>query len=599
MKKRLVWQLFLSYLLIIFISLLISTIYSSKALRQFCIEQTETDLKIKAYLVEKQISGHFLAKHFESTNQLCKELGQKALMRITVVLPSGKVVGDSEEASTLMDNHKNRPEIKEALEGKVGNSIRYSHTLQKEMMYTAVPLIKDYKIVGIVRTAIPLLFVEKMLKVIYLKIIIEGLVIAIIAIILSFFMSRRISRPLEELELGAKEFAKGNLKCRLPISNTKEIGELANAMNDMAIQLDAKLSQIIQQSHEQEIILENMAESVIAVDIDGQIIKLNKAAADLIGTNLSEVEGLKIHEVIENVHLHEFVAKALSSKTPVKEDIILASKGNECFLQTYSTALQDSEGQNIGALIVLNDITQIKKLENIRRDFIANVSHELKTPITSIKGYAETLLDGAMFDPDDTKHFLKIILKQSNRLNNIIEDLLNLARLEQDPEKNELVMEKIAVQDILKSVIQICAINAEAKDIKLNFSCSDDIKVIANPFLLEQALVNLVDNAIKYSSAQSIVSIEGFQSKDETLLRVSDKGYGISKEHLPRIFERFYRVDKARSRKLGGTGLGLSIVKHISQIHGGYTTVESQLGEGSTFSIHLPLTQAEIIQNKY
>jgi two-component system phosphate regulon sensor histidine kinase PhoR len=457
-------------------------------------------------------------------------------------------------------------------------------------MYVAIPVKEDQKLTGFIRVSLPLLFIDKVLKAIYLKLMAEGLIAAIIAVFISFFIAGRISKPLEDLGTGAKQFAKGDLKYRLSIPKTKEIGELALAMNEMAAQLDSKITLITQQSNELEVILSSLEEGVIAIDINERIIKLNQAAAKLIGVNSADVQNQKIQEVIRNSDLHKFIAKALSTKYHVQEEIIFYNYGKESIIQVYSTALQNTEGENIGALIVLNDITKLKKLENVRRDFIANVSHELRTPITSIKGYAETLIDGALDDREKSEKFINIVLNQANRLNSIIEDLLSLSKLDRESDESELVTEECKIIDIIKSAIQLCSLKAESGNVETEVSCSEDLKMQVNPSLIEQVIVNLLDNAVKYTPEGGKVLIEALSKNNEVIIKVIDHGCGIPKEHLPRIFERFYRVDKARSRKLGGTGLGLAIVKHICQAHGGYAKVESTIGTGSTFSIHLPFT---------
>jgi two-component system phosphate regulon sensor histidine kinase PhoR len=263
----------------------------------------------------------------------------------------------------------------------------------------------------------------------------------------------------------------------------------------------------------------------------------------------------------------------------------------ERFLHAHGTilhgpGLQDSENNEIGVLIVLNDVTRIRRLDIIRKDFVANVSHELKTPITSIKGFVETLLDGAYEKPEDAKRFLEIIAKQTNRLNAIIEDLLSLSRIEQDDEKIELAL--TPVKQVLTAATQVCELNSKAKKIRVNLDCPENLKATINPHLLEQAVVNLIDNSIKYSKPQSEIQISATQKDQKISIQVRDNGCGIAEEDLPRLFERFYRVDKSRSRELGGTGLGLAIVKHIVQTHQGTITVESQLDQGSTFTIQLP-----------
>jgi two-component system, OmpR family, phosphate regulon sensor histidine kinase PhoR len=257
-------------------------------------------------------------------------------------------------------------------------------------------------------------------------------------------------------------------------------------------------------------------------------------------------------------------------------------------LSCLGTPLRDGEGKRTGSLIVLNDVTRLRKLENIRRDFVANVSHELKTPITAIKGFVDTLKDGAAKNLDDAERFLAIIQKHVDRLENIVEDLLSLSRIEKEGEREESELEERAIGEVLAGAIQVCDVKAREKGIGIELICDREVRAEINPTLLEQAVVNLLDNAIKYSDPGKKVEVEALETEAEVLIHVRDHGCGIEKKHLDRLFERFYRVDQARSRKLGGTGLGLAIVKHIAQAHGGSVSVESQPGQGSTFTIHLP-----------
>jgi two-component system phosphate regulon sensor histidine kinase PhoR len=258
-------------------------------------------------------------------------------------------------------------------------------------------------------------------------------------------------------------------------------------------------------------------------------------------------------------------------------------------LQAHGTALQNPDGVQVGAVVAINDVTQIRKLENLRRDFVANVSHELKTPITAIKGFVETLQDGAVNDPEDAQKFLAIVARHVDRLNAIIEDLLSLSRIEQQSkEKEKIQLENVPLRPVIDAAKEVCETKARAKNVSFFVMCPNTVQAQINAPLMEQALVNLIDNAIKYSDEGSSVQIEAEDTEAAIILSVHDRGCGIEEEHLPRIFERFYRIDKARSRKLGGTGLGLAIVKHIAQAHGGKVMVRSKLEEGSSFSIILP-----------
>jgi len=284
------------------------------------------------------------------------------------------------------------------------------------------------------------------------------------------------------------------------------------------------------------------------------------------------------------------VAETLSGQEPVEADIVLRVGGKERFLQANGTLLRgggDEEGA-VGAVVVLNDVTRLKRLEAVRRDFVANVSHELKTPVTSIKGFAETLEDGALEDPEAARRFVRIIAGQADRLNSIIGDLLALSTLEQSEGESRLSLSEADVCDVLKVAVDVCEPRAQARNIHLSIDCATCLLGAVSPPLLEQAVVNLIDNAVKYSPEGSDVSVSLEEAADEVVISVSDHGPGISREHVARLFERFYRVDKARSRDLGGTGLGLAIVKHIAQAQGGSVSVDSTVGKGSTFRIHLP-----------
>lgn len=307
----------------------------------------------------------------------------------------------------------------------------------------------------------------------------------------------------------------------------------------------------------------------------------------MFGCDPSIVQGRLIQEVVRNSHLQQFVSETLSGERPVEKEISV-STGEERYLFGHGTLIRDIEGKMVGALFVLSDITRLRRLENVRKDFVANVSHEIKTPITAIKGFVELLRDDGKKDEQDVKRFLEIISKHVNRLEAIIDDLLNLSRIEKEAETEGVQLMESEIKDVLDSAIQISKPLADSKGVEIGLSCDDGLTARINPPLLEQAVINLLDNAIKYSNDKRPVTIEAKYDEKELLIHIIDNGRGIEQEHLTRIFERFYRVDKARSRALGGTGLGLAIVKHIVLAHGGHVSVISTPGKGSTFTIHLP-----------
>ncbi len=588
-KKRLIWQLFPSYLLITVLSVLAVSWYASSSLHHFFMDQTAADLKIRAVLVEKQITAHLTPLDAAAVDAVCKEIGEKSATRITVILPDGQVVGDSRESPRVMDNHAERPEIATALKGHTGLSRRYSKTLKQKMMYVAVPLQQGNATYGVIRASLPTTSIDRELQSIQIKIALGGLLIALMAAGISLLISRRISRPIEEMKKGADHFADGDLTHRLAAPDSEELASLAEALNQMAAQLDRRIKTIVSQHNELETVLASMLEGVIAVDNEERIINMNAAATDFFDCDPEKYQGRDLQEVIRNSVLQQFVGRAISSKVPKEDDIGLYHKGEKT-LHLQSSPLLDANKDHIGTLVVFNDVTQLRRLENMRRDFVANVSHEIKTPLTAIKGFVETLHQGSVDNPEEARRFLGIIQKHVDRLSSIVEDLLALSRIEQEDEGKTVKLEEGNIGNVFRSVMQLCRPKAEEKNITVAIAGDEQISAKFDSSLLEQAMVNLLDNAIKYSEPESVIHLKAWRNGSEIQISVEDQGIGIAKKHLPRLFERFYRVDKARSRKMGGTGLGLAIVKHIAQAHGGNITVDSTLGKGSTFTIHLPIS---------
>ena len=414
-----------------------------------------------------------------------------------------------------------------------------------------------------------------------------GGIVALLALGVTFAISRQYGRKMDELKQGAARLAEGELAHRLAIPDSEELAGLAESLNRMAAQLESRLQTVVSQRNQLEAVLSSMLEGVIAVSRDERIISVNQAAARWFDIDSEKVRGRSIPEAIRNLAIQKFVTRSLKSRTPVEDDIAVYQNG-ERILNIKSAPLLDMGPEPIGMLIVFSDVTQLRRLEDMRRDFVANVSHEIRTPLTAIKGFVETLHQNTVATPEEAERFLGIISKHVDRLNTIIEDLLMLSRIENEGERGDIKCEKTRLRDIFQNAIQICRPRADEKRIQIELAVDEGLSAMVDPVLLEQAVVNLLDNAIKYSDPNKTVLLQSRTSGNEIQLSVRDHGIGIEKKHLPRLFERFYRVDKARSRALGGTGLGLAIVKHIAQAHGGHVTVESRLGEGSLFTIHLP-----------
>jgi two-component system phosphate regulon sensor histidine kinase PhoR len=430
--------------------------------------------------------------------------------------------------------------------------------------------------------------IDHVLNQIYVSIIWAGLVVALCAAFLSLLISRRISLPVTRMKRIAQLFADGQLNIRVPTAGAAELDDLAKALNEMATQLQDRILTITRQRNELKAILASLAEGVLAVDSRGRIVSVNKAAARLLNIDPVHAQGRNVEELIRNVGLQQFVRDTLNSDRPTEDDVSFPEEGGQ-FFHVHGASLADPQAERAGAVVVLSDMTRIHRLENLRRDFVANVSHELKTPVTSIQGFVEALLDGGLAEAEQSQRYLGIIAKHAERLNAIIDDLLSLSRLEEVGEQRALLFEKTPLRPVLEAALELSSVRAEQRRVKLALACDETAEAKINGPLLEQAIVNLVDNAIKYSDEGSTVEIVVQQRGREILLSVADTGCGIPEEHLGRIFERFYVVDKGRSRKLGGTGLGLAIVKHIALVHGGQVTVESAPGKGTTFTLHLLL----------
>jgi two-component system phosphate regulon sensor histidine kinase PhoR len=585
-QRRLLWQIYPAYLLIVVAALVVITVYLSQIFPKFYHNQVADDLKARARLVEQQILPGIKEPNFGGINELSKILGRNSSTRITIILPDGRVIADSDEDAEKMENHGNRPEIKDALEKGLGRSKRFSDTLGEEMMYLAIPIEEQGQILAVVRTAIPATAIHRELEKIYHKVFLSILIIAVIAAGFSLVISRRISRPIEQMRDTARRFASGELNLRVPIPKQIELAELADSLNKMARQMQRRFETIIKQRNESEAILSSMVEGVLAVDSNSHIVSVNQAAANFLGIDAVKAQGRNVEEAIRNPGLQKYVQDILSETLPGETDIILSGPP-ERIIRLDGAGLTDSHGNRSGAVIVLSDMTRIRHLENLRRDFVANVSHELRTPITSIKGFVETLQEGAISEPKEAERFLQIIARHSDRLNAIVEDLLTLSSLEEGSEQRKIAFEKKPVRPVLLSVIELSSVKAEEKNITINLDCDKAIHAKMNAALLEQAVLNLVDNAIKYSGQAGRIQIRVRIEDGMVAISVRDNGCGIAKKYHERIFERFYVVDKSRSRKLGGTGLGLAIVKHIAAVHGGKVAVESTFGQGSTFTIYL------------
>lgn len=588
-KKKLIWQIFPLFLVIIVVSLSLEAWYFTRHYRQFFLANTEKELTVRARLI--QLKAADILSREETRNQnmndLCKELGDSIQTRVTIILPSGEVIGDSFARTMTMENHLSRPEIRAAISGEKGMAIRYSSTLDQNMMYIALPLAGPDGIMAVIRTALSVSAIDKNIQATRNKVIVFLIFMVMTAAGVSWYVTRRIIHPLEEIKKGARAFAGGDLSNRLTVPDTEELSELARSLNQMARNLDSQIQESLNRQRELEAVHASMQEGVIAIDNEERIITINAAAAEIFNFSPASLKGRNILEVARNFELQNFIRKALATHSPVEDDIIIHQEGDH-ILNIHSSALWDSREHRIGTLVIFHDLTRIRRLESMHKDFAANVSHELKTPLTTIRGFIETIQQMPADKCDDMAGFLKIIEKNVHRMIELIDDLLALSRLER-LEGTGIRFEEHHLSSLIQNAVQACTPLAEKKQIQVQMSCPEDLTARVDPVLMEQAIVNLVENAVKYSPENARVEVTARRTGEQVELSVGDSGTGIAREHLPKIFNRFYRIDKGRSRQEGGTGLGLAIVKHIVQYHNGRITVSSVKGKGTTFLIRMPL----------
>ena len=581
--KKLFTQIFLTYLLLVVFSIVMLAFYEQHVQSKFYQKELKSDLTSRANLVASALKNTPW-NNGTSLDSLIRILSRNGHVRITLIRSDGKVLSDSHKEAALMDNHAQRPEIVQARQSGRGYSMRYSHTLHKELVYLAIPLKEKGRTIAFLRVALPYASYRQSLRDLQRHFLFGGFFVIILTALISYFTSRRISQPLEEIKQRAQQFAHGEFSSPLPEKGSQEIRTLVRTLNAMGKEIDRRIKTISLQRSEREAMFRSMQEGIIAVDHKERIILLNPAARNFFAISEEKPEKKKINQVLKHKDILEFIRHALHRKAYLEQEVTIQEFAKRYF-RFSSAPLLAENGQNLGVLIVVNDVTKLIRLDRMRQDFVANVSHELKTPITTITGYVETLRDENL-DEATRRRFLDVIARNSDRMNAIINDLLQLSRLEHGGDQMEKHPQRL--HPILKEAVATFQKAAEKKNITLTLNSDETIRATVNGPLLSQAVTNLLDNAIKYSPEGGQVAVSLFRSQNTIRIAVKDTGVGIDPKYHQRIFQRFYRVDKARSRQLGGTGLGLSIVKHIVLAHNGFVKVESSTGRGSTFTIVLP-----------
>jgi two-component system phosphate regulon sensor histidine kinase PhoR len=523
-----------------------------------------------------------------------KRFKELAGMRVTFIRPDGVVVGDSDHDPETMDNHGTRPEFKEAVASGVGTSVRHSDTLDENMLYVAMPFRDGGEVRGVVRLAMPLGDIERSLNRMWLALFFGLLLLFLLAAGVSYRVALGVTRPLERMTAAAKRLAQMDYAVRVPEEGSDEIGELARALNAMGTSLQGQMSEIRQNEQRLRSMLDNMTSGVVLIEPDGKVNMYNRRAEELLGGTAGERVGRSYAEAKQPIELLQLIRRALDEREPIRDELNVYFP-EERILEANLVPMKLSEEAEPGVLLVLQDVTEIRRLERMRSEFVANVSHELKTPVAAVKGFAETLLAGAMNDPETARSFLTIIQEESDRLNRLIGDILELAKIES--RRAPLQFSPIEAAPFLERLVEMMLAEAARKNIRIDWEAEEGLFFEADEDRLRQILLNLLQNGINYTPEGGRVHVraeavpaEG-DGEERVRITVSDTGIGIPKKDIPRIFERFYRVDKARSRSSGGTGLGLSIVKHLVELHHGAIRVESAVGVGSSFIMELPMLQ--------
>ncbi len=580
MKRRIFRKFVLSFLAAILVATVLLDFLTSRQ-----IEQNYTDI-LRQTLVEK---ANLLADRLAEAppadpSEFAHQAARRVNARVTLITPDGTVLADSEAKASEMENHAQRPEFAAALQGKVGSSSRSSSTVHTDFLYVAIPLTSRAAQAGALRLAYPLAELHRRLIDMRWRIVIGSGFAVLTAMLLAAALAASISRRLNRVVDFASTVAQGKLGARIPVDGRDEISMVMQALNQTTDKLEEGFSRLAESSQQLGAVLEAMEEGVIAIDGHRNVLCANHALCRLLRMDIRP--GACLDEAIRIPEIIAAMDRALREREVTVVDLRHGEPPRS--LKLSCSPMQISTRQSSGAVAVLHDVTDLERLENMRKDFVANVSHELRTPLTSIQGYAETLLEGddLAIDPR-SREFIEIIRKHAVRMAKLTADLLTLSRIELG--RHEFRFTEMRAADAVQWAIQSFQQVAQARNVELAADVSNEVWVMADSDAIHQVLLNLLDNALKYTSPGGKVTVSALPVNGMMKFCVCDSGIGIAAEHLPRLFERFYRVDKARSRELGGTGLGLSIVKHIARAHGGDVRVESEPGRGSSFFFTLPM----------
>jgi two-component system phosphate regulon sensor histidine kinase PhoR len=589
MKRVLFKRILLFYLIVTPLLVVVLELYLSDVIRESYIAKLKDSLVIQSRLIADQIPSSS-----ENLDDFSRRFKEQTGARVTIIDSSGRVLGDSDEPSAQMENHADRPEIRDANISKVGSSTRFSNTIKRDLFYLAIAIDGDTG-KGFIRLSVPLQDVEAAVNSIRMRIILVSLVALFIVILIALLQTRKITKSIEDITSFSQELAAGHLKKRLFLEQKGELGELGRNISNMAQELDNRLKQREKEKTVIEAILNNMTDGLILTDTQGRIVLSNAAIKNFFSID-SSIEGKTLIEVFRKAELIEVIESVVKGNEKIYREVEVTYP-KELYIMVNASPFYsfDKVGEISGVILTIHDITRLKKLEDIRKDFVANVSHEIRTPITAIKGFSETLLEGALDDKENAQRFLETIRNHSERLNSLVSDLLTLSRIELGD--IEIDKKDVDIENVIDTVFATLRKKADKKGLYLKKEISPGKQEIrADRDRLIQILLNLVDNGIKFTEEGGITikvqsskfKVQSEEEKDFKEILIEDTGIGIPKKHLQRLGERFYRVDHARSRELGGTGLGLAIVKHLVKAHGWEMEIESTEDKGTMVRIILP-----------
>jgi two-component system phosphate regulon sensor histidine kinase PhoR len=561
-------------------------------------EQVDASLRVRALML-RDIARHALASGADAASvarlhEEVQALGEATGTRLTIVdaTEKGKVLADSLGRSTTMDDpHGLRPEIVQAREsGELGTSTRFSHTTDIDMRYLAVPVTDGDRLLGFARASLPLVEVQRRRAAIWRRVGLGAAVAAALGLVIGLLLTRRLTARLSAMADAAKAIAEGREAGPLPVRATDETGTLARAIQQLDEELRRRLDALAHERNELTAVLGSMLEGVVAVDRSERVVHMNAVAAKLLKTSAPECIGQRIWEVTRIQEVCQMLETVLRDNAEHGREIRIADAPRGRILELHASPLRDAARAPAGAVVVLHDVTELRRLEAVRREFIANVSHELKTPLTAIRGLVETLLDDGRMSDETRRRFLEKARNQALRLSALVSDLLVLSRIES--EEGAVERRPLDLRSPVRESARRLDPAGEGRDLLFRVSVPDDpVRVLGDEEAVRQIIDNLLSNAFKYTADGGVICLRLFVTNRHAIVEVEDTGIGIEPEHLDRIFERFYRVDKARSRDLGGTGLGLSIVKHLVDALDGQVDVESLAGKGTTFRVSVPLSE--------